>query len=577
MRWSKRLLLSLLTLLMLVSTAVYLTPLDAYVPRVEQSLSEQLHEQVSVRHLRLAVLPLPHLELLDVSMGGQNGIAVRSVDVQLDLPGLLVGKLAVRRILVEDGIAHLAQVRKLVGTFADTSAVAQGVTVHELQLSRIRLLTPDVALGPIEGKLEFAQTGQLRRAWFAMNEQKLTVTLLSQPDRRFALVMQARDWVFPQFPQLLLNDLQMVGVLGEQDFVMQKFSAMSRGIRVDGSGKMEFSDGWRVQATLAQMDMPLERLTALTGMQVELTGALSMKGVLNGRANTLSALKDNFQFSGDILVSHATARIAADLQHPMVFDQIKARVVAQPDHLDMGGLEANLYGGKLSGSIGINRKDATLIAEIAVSEIAMQPLVEALTNKVLFTGSMESAAKFSMRLGKFERLPENLKLTGSFHLRNGELSKVDIAQAAVSPGKISDRGGATRFDDLTGLLDVDADGYHFRKIKIASGSLSADGEVDISPSLQLGGTLNADVRGTAGLVSMPMAVSGTLDNPIVSPSKSALAGAAVGTAILGPGLGTAVGIKVGGFLNKLFDKDGVKDNSKDVTRKKASPVPTAKK
>lgn len=572
MRRLKRFLFGLLALLMLASVAIYLVPLDAYAPRVEQGLGEQLHERVSIRHLRLALLPLPHLELLDVNVGGQNGVAVRSVDVQLDLLGLLAGKLVVRRILVEDGTAHLAQVRKLVDTLAGARAVPQAVAVRELQLSGIRLLTPDMALGPIEGRLEFAQAGQLRLAWFAMNEQKLTVTLLPQADRHFALVAQARDWAFPQFPQLQLDELQVVGVLGEQDLVVQKFSAASRGIRAAGSGKVEFSDGWRVHVALAQMDAPLERLMALSGKPVELAGALSVQGKLSGEANTLGELKDKFHFSGDVLISHAAARIAAGLQHPLVFDQIKARVVAQPGRLDLSGLEAKLYGGRLSGSVGIRRKDAMLVAEIAMGEIAMQSLVKALTNEVLFTGSMEGAAKFSMRLDNFERFPENLRLSGNFHLRNGELGKVNIAQAATSYGKASGQGGTTRFDDFSGLLDVDAGGYHFRKIKIRSSLLEAAGRVDVSPSSQLDGILDAEVEGTAGMIGMQMVVSGTLDNPVVRPSKSVLAGAAVGTAILGPGLGTTVGAKVGGFLNKLFGKGAGKDNGKNTTS-----APPAKK
>lgn len=178
--------------------------------------------------------------------------------------------------------------------------------------------------------------------------------------------------------------------------------------------------------------------------------------------------------------------------------------------------------------------------------------------------SMDGAAKFPMRLYELERFPENLQLAGNFHLHNGVLIKVDLVQAASDPGKADTAGGTTRFDDLTGLLNVDANGYHFRKLKIVSGSLNAEGKVDISPSLQLGGMLDTDVKGTAGLVSMPMMVSGTLNNPAVRPCESALAGAAVGTAIFGPGPGTVVGIKIGGFLNKLFGKNDDKSSNKDA-------------
>ena len=565
--------MGLLALLMLAMTAVYLTPLDTYVPEVERALGEQLQEPVSIQHIRVAMLPLPYLELQGVRLGGQEGIAARSVNVEPDLPSLLAGEVVVRRISVLDGTASLALVRKLVGLFSNAPADAQRAVIREMQMSGMSLLTPGMTLGPIEGKVEFTRAGELERAWFAMEEQKVTAVLLPLPESHFSVKVQAHSWSIPQFPQLLLDSLQLEGVLGGQDFIAQKFAASLRGIRVAGSGKVEFSDGWRVQAALSQIDSSLEQVMALLEKPVDLTGAISAKGTLSGKADTLIKLKDNFRFSGEVLVSHATARIAAGLRHPLAFDQIRANITAQPEYLELNALEAKLYGGKLSGAMSVNRKDTLLTAEIAVNGIAMQSLVEALTNEVLFTGDMDGAAKFSMRLDAFERFPENMQLAGKFHLRNGMLTKVDLAQAAGSLGKTDTASGTTRFDNLTGLLTVNASGYHFRNLKIASGSLNAEGRVDISPALQLNGMLDTNVKGTAGLVSMPMVVSGTLDKPVVRPSGSALAGAAVGTAILGPGLGTAIGVKVGGFLNKLFGK---KDNDKSSTKDAEPQQPSRK-
>jgi len=585
MRWLKRLLVGLFALLILAMVAVYLAPLDAYVPEVEKVLSSQLREPVNIKHIRIAVMPLPHFELQGVHIGGQERIAVQSVDAELDLPALLAGNIALRRIAVKDGTAHFALMRKLVDLLGKTPAAGQRVTVRELQLVGMSMVTPEMTLGPAEGKLEFTQAGQLERAWFAMDEQKVTATLVPlppqsglpanapQPGLHFTVQVQARGWTppkFPQFPQMPLDDLQIEGILGEQDFVAQKFAVASSGIRMAGSGKVEFSDGWRIQATLTQADVSLERVVALLGEPLGLTGALSVKGELSGKASTLPALKDNFHFSGNIRIRQATARIAAGFQHPLIFDHIGAHVVARPDRMELSSLEVKLYGGKLSGTASINRKDAMLVADVAMAGIAMQPLVEALTNEVLFSGSMESAAKFSVRLDAFERFPENVQLAGNFHLRDGVLSKIDLAQAASNPGKANLKGGTTRFDNFTGLLNMDASGYHFRKLKITSGSLNAEGKVDIKPSLQISGALDANVKGTAGLVSMPMVVSGTLNDPVVRPSGSALAGAAIGTAILGPGLGTAIGVKVGGFLNKLFGKNDDKNSNKEAAPKAAA-------
>lgn len=555
MSWMKQILLGLLSLLMLAVTAAYLTPLDIYAPDLEQALSGQLHEPVSIRHLRFDPLPLPHLELQEVRLGGKELITAQSVDVRLNLSDLLTGRSPGLSIVIKDGMASYTLVRKLVDLFSDSAAPVQYVALRELQLSRMGLITPGIILGQIEGKLDFTQDGKLERMWFAMDERRITTVMLPLPGQHFSVMIQAHDWSMPQFPQFPMDDLQVEGVFGKQDFVAQKFTIASRGIHATGSGKVEFSDGWRIRAALSRIDAPLKQAMDMKKKSLELTGAISAKGVFGSEASTFAGLKDNFQFSGEVMVSNATARMVRGLSHPLVFDQIRMSIVVQPQHIEFKSLEARLYGGMLSGTMNIDRKDNVLAARLAANGIAMQSLVEALTNEVLFTGSMDGEARFSIRLDKSVSFPENTQLSGNFILRNGVLTKVDLLQAENR----MTGGGVTRFDDLSGLLTIDASGCHFRKLKIASGSLNADGNVDVSPSLQLDGMLDVDITGTAGLVSMQMVVSGMLNEPVVRPSGSALAGAAVGTAILGHGIGTAVGIKAGGFLNRLFDRNGGSD------------------
>lgn len=558
MRYLKGLLVGMLALMMLTMLAIYLTPLDAYVPTVEQTLSVQLHQPVSIRKINLEVFPLPHLELQGVRLGGKEAIVARAVDVEPDVPGLLERRMIVRKIVVHDGTAQLEPLRKLVESFANPPATMQRASVREVQLSGMVLSTPRMTLGPIEGKLEFGQAGSFQRAWFAMDKQKTTLIVQALPQRYFSVRVLAYAWTLPQLPEWPLERLQVEGVLRDRTFTASEFSAVTRGISLEGSGKAEFSDGWKIKARLTRIDTTLEQVMSLSGKKFELTGALSAKGLLSAKAGTLKGLRENFQFDGEAHASRVTLRIAPDFAQPVALDEIRANVDAEPDRLLLSALKARLYGGRLSGEASLDRKKGTLDADLAASGIGLRHLVEALTNEVLLTGTLDSAARLSMHLGGGDEFPANARIAGSFHLRSGSLTKVDLLQVANNPGAISSRSGTTRFDDLSGLFKVDEAGYHFRRVKISSGSLNAEGKADISPSLQLSGRLEADVRGTAGLVSMPMNISGTLSDPVVRPSGSALAGAAVGTAFLGPGLGTAVGIKVGSFLTRLVGKDGDK-------------------
>ncbi|HEX5362902.1 MAG TPA: AsmA-like C-terminal region-containing protein [Gallionella sp.] len=563
MKWFKSALVGVFALLMLAMLTVYLTPLDVYVPEVEQTLSARLQMPVSVGSLRAAIFPWPHLELRDALIGGQEGIAVRSIMVSPNLSDLLAGQL-VMHVELRDGAAYFAPLRKLLEVLSHAPLVEQGPRLGEMWLSGVILLFPEMAVGPLEGKIEFTRTGALQRAWFALDEKKLTAVLTPLQNMGIAFQVRAKEWMSPPPVRLPLDILQLDGVFTGQGIIAQQFSVSSRGMHVAGSGNLNFSNGWKIHASVNQAEIQLDQLMALLGKPVGLSGVLSGKGKLDGKASDWKLLAEELSFVGDLHAVNVKARIAESFGQPLAFDQIQSHVVLGPRQMEMSGLTAVLYGGVLTGGMSIKHDNEMLNGQVSVHEINMSPLVKALTNEVLFSGKLDSEAKFSMSLDRLDRFPENLMLTGNFHLRDGVLSKVDLVQAVSSQSKAEAKGGVTKFDDLTGTINVNASGYHFRAIKISSGSLKADGRVDVAPTLQLNGVLDVDVKGTAGLVSMPVVVSGTLNDPVVRVSSSVWAGAAMGTAILGPGLGTALGVKVGGFLNKLFGSHRDKNDAKEA-------------
>jgi hypothetical protein len=83
--------------------------------------------------------------------------------------------------------------------------------------------------------------------------------------------------------------------------------------------------------------------------------------------------------------------------------------------------------------------------------------------------------------------------------------------------------------------------------------LAATGEVSVSRDQRLDGRIAAQLKGTGPLFAMPMRVSGTLQNPSVLPSRTAVAAAVAGSFLL-PGIGTAVGLKAGQLSDMLFGR-----------------------
>lgn len=141
-----------------------------------------------------------------------------------------------------------------------------------------------------------------------------------------------------------------------------------------------------------------------------------------------------------------------------------------------------------------------------------------------------------------------------FKIKDGVLYNFDLAGAVKSISGSGTRGGQTRFDNFNGHLQVAGKAYHFSQIKIASGLLAGNGNVDIAPDKTLSGRMHVEMKGKANLVSMPLQISGSLSNPVLRPTNAAIASAVAGTATLGPGLGTSVGAKAGDFFDRMFSK-----------------------
>ncbi|HEX2826141.1 MAG TPA: hypothetical protein VHP37_07335 [Burkholderiales bacterium] len=236
-----------------------------------------------------------------------------------------------------------------------------------------------------------------------------------------------------------------------------------------------------------------------------------------------------------------------------VFDQLEVKGVVRAEDADLPAITAKLYGGTATGAVKLEwDKGIAIKGNLDLQAIEVTQPVAILSPNTRVSGRLDAKPAFSAHAASAEQLDDALKLESPFTVRDGVLHGFDIAAAAASLGKHT-RGGETRFDRLSGKLAVERRSYRFTDLNIASGALAARGNVAISPSKALSGQLSANATTLGKSVSIPLAVSGTLDSPMLLPNAAAIAGAVAGTAVL-PGIGTAAGAKVGEVVNGLFGK-----------------------
>jgi len=240
----------------------------------------------------------------------------------------------------------------------------------------------------------------------------------------------------------------------------------------------------------------------------------------------------------------------------ILFDELTIKGVATLSDANLNQVNAKLYGGTVTGKTSVGwRKGLQLKGNFEVRQVELKNLVPLLAPGKRMSGKLSAKPVFSANAAAAGQLMNALRLETPFNVQNGVLYGVDIEKSATSLfSRDKAGGGETHFDVLSGHLGMERGTQRFTDLKIASGSLAANGNVSISPKKELSGRINAEVSAAKlASASVPLNVSGTLDSPLLLPTGATLGGAAVGTAILGP-LGTSAGAAVGSWAGSLFSK-----------------------
>ena len=237
---------------------------------------------------------------------------------------------------------------------------------------------------------------------------------------------------------------------------------------------------------------------------------------------------------------------------PLLIDKLKVDMVLYDNKLDITHLDAGLYRGKISGNAKLTwNKGWQLAGKIRVDNLSVREPVSLMSKSTRVSGRLFGNGSFNGSAKEPAQLADRLRADFRFKVEDGVLYGLDLVKAATMLLSQGQQGGETKFDELSGLLNVAGKQYQFSDLKVTSGLIAADGFVKISPKKELDGVVEVAVKRSVSLAAIPLQVSGTVDNPAVFPTKAAMAGAVAGTALLGPGVGTTLGVKAASAADKL--------------------------
>ncbi|HPX89369.1 MAG TPA: AsmA family protein [Methylophilaceae bacterium] len=442
MKWLKLTGIIFVLLLVVLVTLPFFISMNDYTPMIEHRLSAKIEEPVTINNIQVRLLPTPHINVNDVTVGVEGDLKLARVVLTPDIFSILKSPYVIKDIEIDTLVINQKAIDRLIKFTKEAPSSPQATPqfrIGRLSFTNTQLSLGKLCFGPFHANVYLDGDGKLLEASLATIDTKFRA-LIKPENLNYSIEATAKNWTLPTEPRFKLDEL------------------------------------------------------------------------------SLKAL--------------ATT-------HDIQFSKVNVK----------------LYGGTANGQVTVNwRKGLIVNGSLDVRKVESEKIAKILSPKTHVSGLVTAKPVFSASANSVEHLMQSVHLEAPFDVQKGVLYGVDIQSAATNLIKQGATGGQTNFDHLSGHLVMANSSYQLSQLKITSGTLSVEGNVNISHEKELSGRINAQVKVAGVSTKVPLNVAGTLDSPRLYPTVATMAGAAVGTAVMGPGVGTSVGAKVGGWVDNLFGK-----------------------
>ncbi|MDP1681725.1 MAG: AsmA family protein [Burkholderiales bacterium] len=223
----------------------------------------------------------------------------------------------------------------------------------------------------------------------------------------------------------------------------------------------------------------------------------------------------NFTPQADTLaIQLAATHSVLPLEPRIQFDELKITAIARPGSMTLSHIEGQLYGGALSGNARVEWRDGWLFtSDLGLRQVAIEPVLTLFTRNMKASGALEAKIRLTTKSTALETLFNAPQVQATFRVRDGELSGVDLVRAIQSARSNGNIGGKTYFNELSGYLQLANGRYQYRQLKLLTGMMSANGNLEFSAERSLSGNLVGELRTRAMVLRTPFTLGGTLATP----------------------------------------------------------------
>ncbi len=200
----------------------------------------------------------------------------------------------------------------------------------------------------------------------------------------------------------------------------------------------------------------------------------------------------------------------------ITFDELEATAMVDGSGATVTAIKGRVGGGSLSATFKATWGGTIQVTgDLKLENGRTDQLLPLFTRNFSASGTLDLTANYRLHGAHLKTLFDAVRLEGVFAIARGELNNVDIVRALQASRAAGQRGGKTRFDSLSGALQISGNSYRYRQLQLNSGPVNASGTVDVNEGA-LSGNINAEL-GSKGVVVArgTLTAGGTVGDPVL--------------------------------------------------------------
>ena len=293
MRFAKRKWLwALVVVTGLLATALavpFLVPLEGYIPELNKLISEKIGQPVSIRDLRLQLLPTPRVAIFGLKLGRKGEVSIERGSIVPDLLLLPAGEYVVREIRA-DGVRVKASALDLLDKLLKDGG-GSGILVRRIVLRHVTYEQHALKLPRFSVVVELSVVPSATLVRVSTDDGRFRATLDPQGGGRTRLAITAHDWRLPfTVAPLRFDTLDARGVLQGARLDFSQVNGKLYGGSLSGSVNTRWGKGWRIGGKAHIAGVQMIPLQVALGRPARLSGRLSAQVTYSAQAATAGRL-----------------------------------------------------------------------------------------------------------------------------------------------------------------------------------------------------------------------------------------------------------------------------------------------